>query len=104
MNRVVRLSGPIDVHVISRQSADRPGTSRGLPRRSRAPLAPPAAHRRLVARTRRPPADDGRPGRDAAITSRVGGVLLMYVLMVVAVAAVGGLAPAVVAAIGGFLG
>jgi two-component system sensor histidine kinase KdpD len=102
VNRVVRLSGPIDVHVISRESADPAGPGRVLAPRGRVPLAP---RRRAAAWLL---AIIGLPVMTIVMVAlrdhlALGGVLLLYVLMVVAVAAVGGLAPAVVAAVGGFL-
>ncbi len=102
VNRVVRLSGPIDVQVISRQSADPAGSARTLPRRGRVPLAP---RRRVAAWLL---ALVGLPLMTVVLVAMrdhldLGGILLVYVLMVVAVAAVGGLTPAVVAAVGGFL-
>jgi two-component system sensor histidine kinase KdpD len=104
VNRVVRLSGPIDVHVISREPADAEidGAARTLAPRGRTPLAP----RRRAAGWAL--ALLGLPLVTVLLVAlrehlALGGVLLLYVLMVVAVAVVGGLAPAVVAAVGGFL-
>ena len=106
INRVVRLSGPIDVHVISPR--DRPGeddeAERTVPRVRRHPaaLAPrrqlygwllAAAGIPLLSAVLVPLRDEVSPPS----------VLLLFLLLVVTVATVGGLAPALAAALAGFL-
>ena len=103
INRVVRISGPIDVHVISRP-ADDEGLGRRLPAvRS---LVTPLSPRRqlwgwvitLV----------GLPLMTLAFanlreTFGLSSVLLLYLLLAMVVALVGGVLPAAVAVLGGFL-
>jgi two-component system sensor histidine kinase KdpD len=105
VNRVVRLSGPIDVHVISPESTEPPGTASPVRRLAPRGRTPPAPRRRAAAWAL---ALLGLPLVTVLLVGlrdhlALGGVLLLYVLMVVAVAVLGGLAPAVVAAVGGFL-
>lgn len=103
VNRLVRLSGPIDVHVISHEPAIGNG--------------PPALPRRGPTRTAIPPRR-----RQAAWLLTLAGVplltfvlaqvhhtiglptvLLLFLTLVVAIAAVGGRAPALVSAVASFL-
>ncbi|MDD9368794.1 MAG: DUF4118 domain-containing protein [Acidimicrobiales bacterium] len=108
VNRVVRLSGPIDVHVISQR--DEPDASEGADadrvvpavRRHPAALAP---RRRFYGWAL---ATAGIPLLGAVLVSMrddisLPSVLLLFLLLVVTVATVGGLAPALVAAVAGFL-
>lgn len=100
INRVVRASGPIDVHVISQETAleDRPGLpaarATGLPRRRRfaglvlAVVGVPLATA-LLAHSRS--------------LHELPASMLIYLLLVVVVATVGGAVPAVLAAITGSL-
>jgi two-component system sensor histidine kinase KdpD len=105
INRAIRLSGPVDVHVISRAEQDDKGRSfPALPRRRRraAPLPP---RRRMWGWV---VAAAGLPLLTvvlAQLRAEVGlpGVLLLYMLVVVAVAAIGGALPAMVAAVAAFL-
>ena len=105
INRVVRLSGPIDVHVISpRPSPSANGDERTVPRARRHPAAL-SARRRLYGWLL---AVAGIPVLSVvldAVRSDVSlpSVLLVFLLLVVTVATVGGLAPALVAALAGFL-
>jgi two-component system sensor histidine kinase KdpD len=104
INRVIRLSGPIDVHVISDQNpdgdlADRPSSRR----RGRRPTLDP--RRRLLGWV---VAASGTPIVTLALANLRGqfglpGALLIYLLVVIATATVGGWAPAVAGAVAGFL-
>jgi two-component system, OmpR family, sensor histidine kinase KdpD len=103
INRVVRLSGPIDVHVISHR-ADADDADRTVPpvRRHPAALNP----RRRAAGWAF--AALGIPALSAVLVPMrdevsLPSVLLLFLLLVVTVATVGGLAPALAAALVGFL-
>jgi two-component system sensor histidine kinase KdpD len=106
INRVVRLSGPIDVHVIS-HADDREGEGddvAAVPRRRRDPAALPP-RRRLYGWLL---AVVGLAGLSAVLVPlrddlSLSSILLLFLLLVVAVAMVGGLAPALGAAVIGFL-
>jgi two-component system sensor histidine kinase KdpD len=107
INRVVRLSGPIDVHVISRPPSEDDSSETGgrrLPRLE--PRLTPLSPRRqmwgwvLVV--------GGLPLVTLAFANmrdQVGltSVLLIYLVLAMVVALVGGVLPAIVAVIGGFL-
>jgi two-component system, OmpR family, sensor histidine kinase KdpD len=102
INRVVRLSGPIDVLVISRDPDE--AVERGVPpvRRHPAALAP---RRRLLGWLL---AATGLIVLSAVLSHTrehvsLPSILLLYLLLVVLVATVGGLAPALVTAVVGFL-
>ena len=102
INRVVRLSGPIDVLVISRDPDEAVG--RGVPpvRRHPAALAP---RRRLLGWLL---AATGLIVLSTVLSHTrehvsLPSILLLYLLLVVLVATVGGLAPALVTAVVGFL-
>ena len=103
INRVVRLSGPIDVHVISHETAGADKSDRAVPRvRRRVALSP---RRRLLGWLA---AIVGLPVLTAVLVPMrddVGlpTILLLYLVLVVVVAALGGLVPALVAAVAGFL-
>jgi two-component system, OmpR family, sensor histidine kinase KdpD len=103
INRVVRLSGPIDVHVISQEASDRGGGDRAVPRvRRRVTLSP---RRRLLAWLT---AVAGLPLLTAVLVPMrddVGlpTILLLYLVLVVVVAALGGVVPAMVSALAAFL-
>lgn len=103
INRVIRLSGPIDVHVISNEASDEAAVE-PLPRvTSRYPVLGP--RRRLIAWLL---TLVGLPLLTAALTGvrddlGLPTVIVLYLLLVVAVAAVGGFAPALTAATVGFL-
>ena len=104
INRVVRLSGPIDVHVISQDGADeRPTGSRlPIPRFVLSPLPP---RRRTVGWV---VAATGLPLLTLALSNLRGdlglpSVLLLYLVFVMAVGAAGGIFPALAAAIAGSL-
>jgi two-component system sensor histidine kinase KdpD len=102
INRVVRLSGPIDVHVISQEAVEEEG-DRAVPRvRRRVTLSP---RRRLLAWLT---ALVGLPMLTAVLVpmrSDVGlpTILLLYLMLVVVVAALGGVVPAMVSALAAFL-
>ncbi len=102
INRVVRLSGPIDVHVISLEAGDGE-EDRAMPRvRRRVTLSP---RRRLLAWLT---AVAGIPALTAVLVPMrddVGlpTILLLYLLLVVVVAALGGVVPAMVSALAAFL-
>ncbi|HTL85911.1 MAG TPA: ATP-binding protein [Acidimicrobiia bacterium] len=104
INRVVRLSGSIDVHVISHQrrteSAESPAGERRLGSRSAV-----STRRRLAGWS---VAVIGLPLLTILLThmrASVGlpSVLLLYLSLVVAVAAIGGTGPAIAAAVAAFL-
>jgi two-component system sensor histidine kinase KdpD len=101
INRAVRLSGPIDVHVISHEPAGE--GDRAVPRlRRRVTLSP---RRRLLAWLTTAIALPSLtvvlvPMREDLALSTI---LLLYLLVVVVVAALGGLVPAMAAAVAGFL-
>jgi two-component system, OmpR family, sensor histidine kinase KdpD len=102
INRVVRLSGPIDVLVISRDPDE--AFERGVPpvRRHPAALAP---RRRLLGWLL---AATGLIVLSTVLSHTrehvsLPSILLLYLLLVVLVATVGGLAPALVTAVVGFL-
>lgn len=105
INRVVRLSGPIDVHVISHlPGSDGTDGAGATPAARRAvPVLPPRRRQLgwLVGAA-------GIPLTTLALAQLrdelgLPGVLLLYLLVVVATAGIGGWAPAVVAAVAGFL-
>ncbi len=108
INRVVRLSGPIDVHVISRSAAtdgsDDEHGARRLPVVK--PVLTPLSPRRQLwgwALT-----VVGLPLITLAFaqmrdTFGLTSVLLLYLVLAMAVALIGGVLPAVVAVVGGFL-
>jgi two-component system sensor histidine kinase KdpD len=107
INRVVRLSGPIDVHVISRPAAGDDSSAQGGRRLPRAePVLTPLSPRRqawgwvLVV--------VGLPLITVIFVNlrdEVGftSVLLLYLVLAMVVALVGGVLPAIAAVIGGFL-
>jgi len=102
INRVVRLSGPIDVHVISHRPDDEADRTVPRVRRHPATLAPRrrAAGWALAAL--------GLPALSAVLVSMrddvsLPSILLLFLLLVVTVATVGGLAPALATALVGFL-
>ena len=102
INRVVRLSGPIDVHVISQESDEEEG-ERAVPRARRSVTLSP--RRRLLAWLT---ALVGLPVLTAVLVpmrNDVGlpTILLLYLVLVVVVAALGGVVPAMVSALAAFL-
>lgn len=102
INAVIRSSGPIDVHVISTEHL-REGPGEPFTRRPRTVVL---SRRRQIAGW--VVALAGPPALTAVLatmrdTVRLPSDLLLYLLLVVIVAAVGGIRPAVVAAVGGFL-
>jgi two-component system, OmpR family, sensor histidine kinase KdpD len=103
INRVVRLSGHIDVHIISQEAAGEEKGDRAVLRvRRRVTLSP---RRRLLAWLT---AVGGLPLLTAVLVPMrddVGlpTILLLYLVLVVVVAALGGLVPAMTAALAGFL-
>jgi two-component system sensor histidine kinase KdpD len=104
INRVVRLSGTIDVHVISQDAAEG-GARLVMPTPSRALLAPLPPRRRMTAFLL---AAVGLPLLTvglAAARDSVGlpSVLLIYLVAVLAIGAVGGALPALFAAVSAFL-
>jgi two-component system, OmpR family, sensor histidine kinase KdpD len=101
INRVVRLSGPIDVHVISHEPETGAALRVRLPRRAQ-PLSPRRHLAGWIA------AAAGLPALTVVLANArevigLHGVLLLYLLAVVITAAVGGALPAVAAAVAGFL-
>jgi two-component system sensor histidine kinase KdpD len=103
VNRVIRLAGPIDVHVISGAGED-DETARRLPRRRRT-LSPLSPRRQLWGWLL---AAVGLPLLTLALAqlrSEVGlpSVLLLYLVLAMAVAVVGGVFPALVAVVAGSL-
>jgi two-component system sensor histidine kinase KdpD len=102
INRVIRLSGAVDVHVISQEAVASDPAPRS-PRRRRPPSLPP--RRRLLGWLL---AAAGLPALTAVLTEAradvdLPSVLLLYLALAVGVAATGGAAPAAAAAVGGFL-
>lgn len=102
INRVVRLSGAVDVHVISHEPSV--SESGSMPRRSMSPTTIPSRRRQMawlltvvgaavltliLAQLRE--------------TIGLPTVLLLFLALVVTIAAIGGRAPALVAAVGSFL-
>jgi two-component system sensor histidine kinase KdpD len=100
INRVIRASGPIDVHVISREEPA-----------SEAPFSRPRGRRALSVRRQVTGALLGAVLLPVLTLVMVGwrdslglpGVLLLYLLAVVAVAATGGVWPALGASVGAFV-
>ena len=102
INRVVRLSGPIDVHVISHLPASSEAVVAPAPRRA-APIFAP--RRRLLGWLL---GGLGVPLVTLLLANTrdhlgLPGTLLLYLLLVVATAGTGGLAPALATAVAGFL-
>jgi two-component system, OmpR family, sensor histidine kinase KdpD len=103
INRVVRLSGPIDVHVISQEGAAEEEGQRAVPRvRRRVTLSP---RRRVLAWLT---AVGGLPVLTAVLVPMrsdvaLSTILLLYLVLVVVVAALGGVVPAMVSALAAFL-
>jgi two-component system sensor histidine kinase KdpD len=104
INRAIRLSGPIDVHVISHDETEEHGAVvlPSLPRRRAAPLPP---RRRVWAWLVAAVCLPLLTLLLAQLRDEVGlpGVLLLYLLVVVATAAAGGAGPALAAAVAAFL-
>jgi two-component system sensor histidine kinase KdpD len=106
INRVVRLSGPIDVHVISHERAETERTAR--PRRSvrrLAQVSPVPPRRQVIGWAI---ALAGIPVLTFALSqlrnsTGLETVLLLFLALVVTTAAIGGTLPAVVAALAAFL-
>jgi two-component system sensor histidine kinase KdpD len=105
INRVVRLSGPIDVHVISHAGhGDRDDVGRAGRLTRRRPAALPPRRRQLAWVI----AAAGLTVLSSALVHvrddvSLPSILLLYLLLVVVVATVGGLAPALATAVVGFL-
>ncbi len=103
INRAIRLSGPIDVHVISHERPDSPDDSRQRRGPRHGPVLPP--RRRLGGWVL---AAGGVPLLTVALAQlrdEIGlpSVLLLFLALVVLTATVGGRLPALIAAIGAFL-
>ncbi len=103
INRVVRLSGPIDVHVISEHS--RSEHERAMPARRRRQLSPLPPRRRALGWMA---AVAGVPLLTLLLanlrnTVALPTVLVLFLGLVVTTAAIGGSRPAFLAAVGGFL-
>jgi two-component system, OmpR family, sensor histidine kinase KdpD len=105
INRVIRLSGPIDVHIISHaRDAEEDDDAPVVPRVRRHPAAL-TPQRRLFGWLL---AVVGLVGLSAVLvplrdTVSLPSILLLYLVLVVLVATVGGLAPALASAVVGFL-
>ena len=104
INRVIRLSGPIDVHVISRPAAPDESGERALPV-MKPVLTPLSPHRQMWGWAI---AIVGLPLITVAFsqlrdTFGLTSVLLLYLVLAMVVALVGGALPAVVAVVGGFV-
>jgi two-component system sensor histidine kinase KdpD len=104
INRVVRRAGRIDVHVISAEPASDEEAARQLPR-PRLRLSPVPPRRQAIGWAL---AVIGLPLLTLVLTNlrdHIGlpSVLLLYLVLVMAVAVVGGVFPALAAAAGGFL-
>jgi two-component system sensor histidine kinase KdpD len=104
INRVIRRSGRIDVHVISTDDAEEPATGRRLPvpRLLVNPLPP---RRQAIGWG---VAAGGLPLLTLGLANMRGDLglptaLLLYLLLAVSVAVVGGVFPALAAVVGGFL-
>jgi two-component system sensor histidine kinase KdpD len=104
INDVIRASGPIDVHVISSEPGDDVGDERVDARRARRPAAI-SSRRRILAWVLAIVA----PLLTSLVLAQLHGTLtlpsdlLIFLLVVVVVAALGGMWPALVCAISGFL-
>jgi two-component system sensor histidine kinase KdpD len=104
INRAVRRSGPIDVHIISHEPSD---TEVPLPaRRPQIPWRSPLPRRRQIAGWLL--AAVGLPLLTVLLAQARGdigleAVLLLYLSLVVAIGAVGGILPGLAAAVAGFL-
>jgi two-component system sensor histidine kinase KdpD len=103
INRVARLSGPIDVHVISHEPRPDPGSAPSRGRRRR--LSPLPPRRRALGWFL---ATGGVPLLAVALANlrtvvALPTVLVLFLALVVTTAAVGGSQPAFLAAVGGFL-
>lgn len=104
INAVIRDSGAIDVHVVSRPPRA-PSAAAAAPRRRRRPLAAVSLRRQLLAAA---VALVSLPALTALLTARRGELglsttLLLYLLVAVGVATIGGLAAATLAAVSAFL-
>jgi len=104
INEVIRQSGPIDVHVVSREHPPAGPRLPGIPALSRRP-SPLPRRRRQAAWTL---AMAGTPLLGAVMVPlrhhlQLSSVLLLFLLQVVAAAALGGAGPALTAATIGFL-
>jgi two-component system, OmpR family, sensor histidine kinase KdpD len=104
INRVVRLSGPIDVHVISSDHDDHDQAGHRLPV-PRFTLTPLPARRRAIGWGL---AAAGLPLLTLALANLrhelgLTSALLLYLMLATSVAAVGGFFPALAAVVGGFL-
>ena len=105
INRVVHLSGPIDVHVISHEAAERTSSDARLARLRRLSFSPVSPRRQLAGWLL---ATAGIPLLTSILvrlrdTTGLSTVLLAYLALIVVVAAVGGTWPALAAAIVSFL-
>jgi two-component system sensor histidine kinase KdpD len=102
INRVVKLSGPIDIHVISHEPTERTIARPALRRRRRTSVAP---RRRALGWLLVAAGLPVMTGVLTAVREHIGlnSVLLLYLLFVVIAAAAGGLTPAIAAAIAGTL-
>jgi two-component system sensor histidine kinase KdpD len=101
INRVIRISGPIDIHVISHEPSD---TERPLPARRRPRLSTIASRRQVAGWA---VAAAGPPVLAVVLGGLRGevglpGVLLLYLLLTVGIAALGGTGPGLAAAVFGF--
>ncbi len=103
INRVVRLSGPIDVHVISDESRSRSESSPPRRRRRRLSPLPPRRHALgwLLAAGGVPLLTVALANLRTAVALPT--VLVLFMALIVITAAVGGRRPAFLAAAGGFL-
>jgi two-component system sensor histidine kinase KdpD len=103
INRVVRLSGSIDVQVISHEPQRGPGPSPSRHRRRRLSPLPPRRHALgwLLAAGGVPLLTVALANLRASVALPT--VLVLFMALVVTTAAVGGRPPAVLAAVGGFL-
>jgi two-component system sensor histidine kinase KdpD len=103
INRVVRLSGPTDVHVISEQSRAEPGGTAPAHRRRR--LSPLPPRRRALGWLMAVAGVSLLTLLLANLRNTVAlpTVLILFLAMVVTTAAIGGSRPAFLAAVGGFL-
>lgn len=107
INDVIRASGPIDVHVISSEPGDEPGDARHpvrAPKRTHRP-ATVSQRRRLLAWVLAVtlPVIACVVLAQMHTTLTLPSDLLVFLLVVVVVAALGGMGPAFVSALGGFL-
>ncbi len=102
INRVIRASGTVDVHVISHDNEEGPAPVEWRPGRDRTATLPPRRRLAGLALAVAGPLLLTLVLTAMRDTVKLPGDLMLFLLLVVVVAAVGGFAPAALAAVGGF--